>query len=258
LRLRCVRYLQMRISVVIPAFNAAAVLHRSVASVVAQGVAGTEIIVVDDASTDDTRQVAERLASQTANLRVLPRNLNEGPGRCRNLGARAARSPYVCFLDADDAYGAGVFTKALSILNTSPATHAVTFPIRLINSHRDVRAEHLKAIELSVASNVIVRADFLKRIGGFPEGPQFRTRYAGEDMAFRAAVKTWGNITEASGIFLEYTVRRGSHFDQAIDMLTGLIQPDDEANKVCAALEARAEWVLRRLVSQRQARVGRR
>src|SRR5438874_11166607 len=88
--------LPMPISVVIPCFNAAAFLPNAVASVVRQGVPGTEIIVVDDASADHTVAVAHKVADGNENHRGIRRALNEGPGRARNVGLREARSQYVC------------------------------------------------------------------------------------------------------------------------------------------------------------------
>ena len=88
----------MLFSVVIPTFNRVSLLQRTLASVEAQSFTDFEIIVVDDGSTDGTR---DWLASQRPLLRVLEQ-ANRGPGAARNLGAREARGDYVAFLDSDD------------------------------------------------------------------------------------------------------------------------------------------------------------
>ena len=88
----------MFFSVVIPTYNRLALLQRTLASVRRQSYADFEVIVVDDGSTDATR---EWLASQGGDLRVLERS-NRGPGAARNLGAREAGGDYVAFLDSDD------------------------------------------------------------------------------------------------------------------------------------------------------------
>jgi len=88
-----------RVSVVIPAYNAAATLPETLASVFAQTFADLEVIVVDDGSTDETPAL---LAAYGDRIRVL-RKVNEGrPSTTRNLGAKAARGELVAFLDADD------------------------------------------------------------------------------------------------------------------------------------------------------------
>jgi glycosyltransferase involved in cell wall biosynthesis len=90
----------MEISVIIPCYNAAPWIARTIASVLAQTAHSAEIIAVDDGSTDGT---AEILASFGDRIRVITQ-LNRGQGAARNAGARAAQSPWLAFLDADDLY----------------------------------------------------------------------------------------------------------------------------------------------------------
>jgi glycosyltransferase involved in cell wall biosynthesis len=85
-------------AVVIPAYDAARFLPRALASVQAQTSAPAEVIVVDDGSHDATAHIAE-----AAGARVI-RQSNKGPAAARNAGVRAARSPWIAFLDADDAW----------------------------------------------------------------------------------------------------------------------------------------------------------
>lgn len=87
------------VSVVIPTYNCAAYLPETLASVRAQTLSDVEIIVVDDGSTDDTRDLLEGAPSPIVYIRM------EHTGRAakaRNRGLLAARGTYVAFLDADD------------------------------------------------------------------------------------------------------------------------------------------------------------
>jgi glycosyltransferase involved in cell wall biosynthesis len=104
------------ISVVIPCYNSAQVLPRAIQSVLAQETAGTEIVIVDDQSTDDSFAVAESLASQFPAIRLFHQLENAGPAAARNLGLRHARGRYICFLDADDEYAPGFFATVLPLL----------------------------------------------------------------------------------------------------------------------------------------------
>jgi len=84
------------VSVVIPAYNAAPFLSGAIASVNAQTSPASELLVVDDGSSDETAHVA-RAAGAT-----VIRQSNGGAGAARNAGVRAASHPWIAFLDADD------------------------------------------------------------------------------------------------------------------------------------------------------------
>jgi cellulose synthase/poly-beta-1,6-N-acetylglucosamine synthase-like glycosyltransferase len=86
------------VSVVIPAYNAAATIAAAIESVLAQTRPPEEIIVVDDGSKDETSAVVERFGPI---VRLL-RQANAGCGQARNTGAREARGTWLAFLDADD------------------------------------------------------------------------------------------------------------------------------------------------------------
>jgi len=84
------------ISVVIPAYNAAAFLAEALESVRVQTRSATEVIVVDNASTDATALIAQEAGAHVLRLE------RPGPSAARNVGIRAASQPWVAFLDADD------------------------------------------------------------------------------------------------------------------------------------------------------------
>jgi glycosyltransferase involved in cell wall biosynthesis len=89
------------VSVVIPAYNAAATLDETLCSVRAQTHSALEIIVVDDGSTDATRALAERHAAADPRVHVL-HQANAGVAAARNAGWKHSRSEFIAFVDADD------------------------------------------------------------------------------------------------------------------------------------------------------------
>jgi glycosyltransferase involved in cell wall biosynthesis len=106
------------ISVVLATYNRAACLARAIASVLAQEGARFELIVVDDASTDLTRNYLAGLADPRVRVVLAERNL--GPSGARNLGIAAARAEIVAFLDSDDAFRPGRLAIPLAALAAEP------------------------------------------------------------------------------------------------------------------------------------------
>jgi glycosyltransferase involved in cell wall biosynthesis len=85
------------VSVVVPAFNSEAFIAEALRSIGRQTLQPTEIIVVDDASTDATAKIAAGFGA-----RVIRQPRNAGPSAARNAGVRAASGDWIAFLDADD------------------------------------------------------------------------------------------------------------------------------------------------------------
>lgn len=90
-------------SILVPAFNAEETLADTLDSVLAQTEPGWEAIVVDDGSTDGTREIATRYSITDARFHVVSQP-NAGLAGARDAGGAAAQGEYLCFLDADDLY----------------------------------------------------------------------------------------------------------------------------------------------------------
>ena len=90
------------VSIVMPAHNSEGSLRESVQSVVAQIYKEWELIIVDDASRDNTLAVATQFASDEPRIRVMRLEQNVGVAEARNRGINAARGQYLAFLDSDD------------------------------------------------------------------------------------------------------------------------------------------------------------
>lgn len=86
---------QMKVSVIIPAFNEEESISSCLSSLLKQTHKGLEIIIVDDGSTDDTKEIIK-----TYTVKLLEQK-HLGPGLARNLGAREARGEILVFVDAD-------------------------------------------------------------------------------------------------------------------------------------------------------------
>jgi glycosyltransferase involved in cell wall biosynthesis len=110
-----------RLSVIIPAFNAARYLGPALASVLAQTGADDEIIVVDDGSTDATAVVAARFGPPVTTLR----QARAGPSAARNHGLARAQGALIGLLDADDRWPPDSLPQRVAYLRDHPEVEIV-------------------------------------------------------------------------------------------------------------------------------------
>ena len=101
------------VSVIMPCYNAARHLCEAIESVLGQSYAAVELIIVDDGSTDDSYDLAQRYASSHPNRVRLFSQANQGPYPARNLGLANAQGEYLAFLDADDYWDRECIEKLL-------------------------------------------------------------------------------------------------------------------------------------------------
>lgn len=107
------------VSVVIPTCNRARLLVGALQSVIAQTYSDLEIIVVDDASSDDTAEVVQRLGD--GRIRYLRHDIRRGGSAARNTGIRAAKGAYIAFLDDDDEWLANKVETQLNAIGDADA-----------------------------------------------------------------------------------------------------------------------------------------
>jgi len=108
----------MSVSTVIPAFNAQRFIERALKSALAQNVSGSEVIVVDDGSTDDTPNIVRRYAGH--GVRLITHPARSGVASARNTGIAAAAGEFIAFLDADDEWLPGKLHRQLEALRAHP------------------------------------------------------------------------------------------------------------------------------------------
>ncbi len=110
-----------RVSCILPAWNAAATIARSIESILAQTVLPLEVIVVDDGSTDDTRAVVSRFGAGVRSVR----QPNAGAEAARNRGIAESRGEFLAFLDADDVWLPTKLERQLAVFRDRPEVGAV-------------------------------------------------------------------------------------------------------------------------------------
>ena len=124
----------MRVSVIIPVYNAERFLEQAVASVLRQPEV-QEIFLVDDGSTDNSMQLSKRLAAhhpKTIKVLCHPDGKNHGPAATRNLGLASACCEYIAFLDADDLYLENRFTETIKAFDAHASADGVYETVRML------------------------------------------------------------------------------------------------------------------------------
>jgi glycosyltransferase involved in cell wall biosynthesis len=110
------------ISVIIPTYNRAHMLPKTIASLLSQTRLPDEILVIDDGSTDDTPTVMQQFS---APVRYIRYEHNQGRSHARNVGIEQAQGDYLAFLDSDDTLPNDSLALRASYLDTHPDTPIV-------------------------------------------------------------------------------------------------------------------------------------
>jgi glycosyltransferase involved in cell wall biosynthesis len=184
------------ISVVVPCYNYARFLPDAVASVVVQTTPASEIIIVDDGSTDNTVAVAQGLMARYHGHRIrLLRRPNAGPAAARNTGARHASGEFLLFLDADDRLAPTMLARTSAILRHRAEVGFVYTGMRLFGNDDHIWPSvpydpGVLAIENIVLTQALVRHTCWAQVGGFDAA---RFPHGSEDWDFwlRLAAAGW-------------------------------------------------------------------
>ena len=108
------------VSVVIPCHNYAAYLDEAIGSALEQEGVVVDVTVIDDASTDGSREIAQRWAARDGRVRVVVHDRNRGHISTFNEALEAATAPYVVKLDADDVLTPGSLRRSAELLDARP------------------------------------------------------------------------------------------------------------------------------------------
>jgi glycosyltransferase involved in cell wall biosynthesis len=132
----------LEISVVIPAYNAASTIESALKSIQRQTISNLKIIVVNDGSTDMTREIVQRLAISDARIHLVSQ-VNGGIVDALNAGLRLCETEYIARHDADDLAVSDRFEKQLLYLESHPDCVAVSGAVRHIYENNYVLRERV-------------------------------------------------------------------------------------------------------------------
>ncbi|WP_200343469.1 glycosyltransferase family 2 protein [Rhodovibrio sodomensis] len=170
---------QPRVSVIVPAYNRASTIERTLDSVLAQTHTNLQLIVVDDASTDATVERA-RLVGQEFPLTLIEQPCNGGACRARNAGLAAADGDFVAFLDSDDTWDPRFLEVLLArFADAGPEVGCAVASYRIYGDDGRVKGELIQGAEgdisqemlrknlIGATSCALIRTEVMRAIGGF-------------------------------------------------------------------------------------------
>lgn len=171
----------MLVSVVIPCYNCGKYIQQAIDSVKSQTYKGVEIIIVDDGSTDNSKDVILR----NGNAVTYIFQENKGVSAARNAGIKAARGEYIAFLDADDYWAPEKLEKQLALFEKHREIASVNCGLYVVNERgeifRTVPLDEMKTKEMLLkellvnnpihggGSGVIAKKDCIIAAGMFDE-----------------------------------------------------------------------------------------
>lgn len=91
-----------KVSVIVPIYNASEYLSRSIESILNQSYENLEIILIDDCSTDNSKEIIKKYALKDTRIKPFYSEVNQGVSKSRNIGLKSVSGDYVMFMDADD------------------------------------------------------------------------------------------------------------------------------------------------------------
>lgn len=127
-----------KVSVIIPCYNQGKFVTDSINSVLAQTYKNIEIVVVNDGSTDDSREVISALAEKYENILFIDNNENKGVIYVRNFAIKSCHGDYILPLDADDTIEPTYIEKAVRILDENPKIGIVYCKARMFGIRNEV------------------------------------------------------------------------------------------------------------------------
>ncbi|HHT9106575.1 MAG TPA: glycosyltransferase family 2 protein [Candidatus Wujingus californicus] len=185
-----------KISIIIPLYNASTTIRNCILSVIQTRYPLLEVIVVDDASTEESPRVVEDLCQKYPEIIKLIRlETNSGPAKARNVGAVSAKGDYLFFLDSDTVVLPDIFDNFVSRMNHADAVVGIYHYESLnkgcaqnykalLNNYFFSRKGVIK-YEVFDAARAGIKADIFHRIGGFNEHLRWGMDYENEELGYR-------------------------------------------------------------------------
>jgi len=164
----------IKISVIVPAYNVSLYVDKCLNSLVNQTLKDIEIIVINDCSTDNTKEILDKYKLKYKNISIINNTINKGIGYNRNLGIEKAKGKYVSFIDGDDYVEKDYLEKMYDFCEKNDLDICVC-DIKKIND-KDEFLSYDKDIKYFDISNLKDNPDLLLNINMGPTNKLFHNR----------------------------------------------------------------------------------
>ncbi|MGQ8338394.1 glycosyltransferase family 2 protein [Sunxiuqinia sp. A32] len=177
-------------SIVIPLYNKAQTIARTIDSVIKQSFTVFEVLIVNDASTDNSLEIVEQYKIDER-IRVYSLESNSGAGAARNYGVRKAKYSYIAFLDGDDTWKEGYLEKMKEAIEKYPMSGmyccaglhetktGLTYRIAKKYMSKITPVNYFEdPLVFTQTSAIVVYKEVFDRYGGFPSELRINQDYA--------------------------------------------------------------------------------
>jgi glycosyltransferase involved in cell wall biosynthesis len=175
-----------KVSIIIPTYNRADLLSRSVYSVLKQTYKNIEVLIIDDASTDKTESVVNKIIQEDDRVRYIKNSFNTGPAISRNHAVSKSNAKYICFLDDDDEWLPNKIESQLCHIANYPVIGCFSgrvdgysiFGFKILKYRRSIDKQETSVVTLNDVffnngrfnpSSVMIKKELFEDVGGFDE-----------------------------------------------------------------------------------------
>lgn len=244
------------VTIVLPAYNASEYLTETVNSVLSQTYQDFELLVIDDGSTDNTKDIVNDFCERDSRIRLISQK-NQGVSVARNNGIKTARGEYIAFLDSDDLWLPNKLAKHVEHLQANPKlglsfarVEFVTCDGKSTGKYSNPRMVNISAKDLYeenaavTPSNAVISRTALEQVGGFDgelsgaadaelflrlkchgwevEGINeilvlYRTSLGGMSSQLYKMEEDWNRLSQKAGVYAPELIQH--HYKQAQAML---------------------------------------
>ena len=171
-----------KISVIICTYNRAHYIVQAIESVLRQDFTDLEIIIIDDASNDNTGEIVKKYSNQDPRIKYFLNEHNLGIAKNRNKGVRLARGQYIAMLDSDDYWiGKDKLQKQFAFLEAWPEVGLIGTDISRVDENSlELGKDYFETVDSAIRkkillrnqfaqSSILFRKDVFNNVGGYDE-----------------------------------------------------------------------------------------